>query len=171
MPPYHKQSSRNHHALVQLTHINPSPPFLTPSFQTYQTDFANDLFPVDLGANNNQPIDIHAIAAADAVAAALHQANSNTLQALEAQDPVTVDASLFENQRHRHRRRDVFFPSLILSIAMYLCPTFIVKPVAPLRFRMTVPIILHLVFAIAVLVLVVLTIVGPMSLVFLLSPS
>ncbi|OAQ23453.1 hypothetical protein K457DRAFT_130503 [Linnemannia elongata AG-77] len=171
MPPYHKQSSRNHQALVQFPHINPSPTFLAPSFQNYQADFANDLFPVDLGANNNQPIDIHEIAAADAAAAAALQAITNALQTLEAQELVSVDTSLIENHHHRNRRHDFFFSRLILSIAVYLCPTFIVKPMTPLRFRMTVPIILHLVFAFAVLVLVALTIVGSMSPIFLLSRS
>ncbi|KAF9153860.1 hypothetical protein BG015_002411 [Linnemannia schmuckeri] len=162
MPPYHKQSSRNHHAHVQLPPINPSPSSLSPSLRTYQTNFVNDLYPLDLGENNNQPIDIHTIAAADANATIVpYQATTNALQALQVQLSVAVSTSLTAN--HHPRRREFFFSRLVLLIAMYLCPTFIVKPMTPLRFRMTVPIILHLIFAFAVLVLVILMLVGPMS--------
>lgn len=169
--PHHRQSSKNHPFLTQVPSIDASFLFLTPSIQVY---FPEEVFPVDMGDNNNQPIDNLAI---EVVADHHHQQGLADAQQnfdLEAHSPgtITVGTSLIANHhRLRIRRREVLLTKLILSIAVYLCPTFIVKPMTPFRFRMTVPIILHLICAFATLVLVILLIIDPMSPIRILFPS
>ncbi|KAG0288152.1 hypothetical protein BGZ97_006900 [Linnemannia gamsii] len=162
--PHYRQSSKNHPVLIQHPFIDAPPLFLSPSLQAY---VAEEVFPANIGDDNNQPIDNLAIE----VVALHHQqelANAQQVPDLEAQSPsaVAVDESLIANHR-----RDILLTKLILSVAVYFCPTFIVKPMTPLRFRMTIPIILHLVCAFVALVLVILLIIDPMLPVRLLFPS
>ncbi|KAK3846155.1 MAG: hypothetical protein J3R72DRAFT_434274 [Linnemannia gamsii] len=136
--PGFSRTSHNHHFMVSM-------PIPTASSSSSSiSSWFQSFFPDDPG-DNNDPFGIHHL-----------QANADALQQPDPAAIVNVNINdlplppVAPHQRHQFRRHRLFWTRFILAIAKYLCPTFMLKPTTPLRLRMTLPIVLHLVFAFAI---------------------